>query len=1028
MDSSRYRLREIRPVPRLIAVAGHPRQSETWPQSWPWVGQGHRETERGKGQWLTLWRVVSVALGMVALGLGGLAWFEARTSHFQAKYFTQQAAMLGSTLEDGASQAMGSVGVGPLDERLGYARLPEMQERLQEAGFQVLKQARWSDAMLQAQEEGIFAIYPVKHRAGLVLTDADAAPVYDFKYPQHYYERFEDIPQLLVETLLFIEDRDLLDATQPLQNPAIAPRRLMRAVLDKGLAMLGSERDVAGGSTLATQLEKYSHSPAGRTNSVEEKVRQMRSASLRAYAEGMQTMESRRTIVRNYVNSVPLGARRGRGEVHGIGDGLAVWLGLDFEQVNRVLQGPPPEYGAGLEGYALAYRAVLMMLLAQQRPATFLPDHIDRLDARTDVFLGLLAEHGVISERLRDAALAQRVGIAEEIPQMQVQGALANMPKTLKTWQQMLGNLLGVSGLYALERMDVSAQMTLDVEVQRAVEEILAKLTDPGEVRKRGLRERKRVGYGPADEIVYSVLLVERGQDQVDRVRVQTDTWPDDLDMNQGSMLDLGSTAKLRVLVHYLEIVEALHEELAALSSEELAAYRVRRRDNLTKWAVSYLRRNSEATVAQMLKAAMKRRYSIDPDASFMTGGGEHRFGNVVEIESEDGEEVGEVFLSVSDAFRVSANLPFVRMMSDIVNYHITRLPENKADILENLEDPRRAEYLDRFAGQDARKYVRRSYDRYAGLDAAEMRKTLFRGARWSAADREIVEALLERKVPLEEADFGSTVRTRENAVNPLELFVVRYLLEYPEATLQEVMDASAEIRERSKPWMLWPDGEVHQRRRIRFGLEEDAFEGILQAWQAVGYPFNRMIPSYASALGASADRPTALAELMGTIQAGGVRRPMIRIEEVRFAEGTPYETHFAWKPAAEEHRVMSVEVAEVLQEALADVAKRGTGRHGRWSFRDSEGNRLEVRGKTGTGDNRHRLYNRNGRVVGSRTTNRTATWMFTIGDCLYGTIVAYVPGEEARRHTFMSELVVRVLAELKPALEPLVERTDCGV
>ena len=81
-------------------------------------------------------------------------------------------------------------------------------------------------------------------------------------------------------------------------------------------------RNVPGGSTLATQIEKYRHSPSGRTDDVREKLRQMASASLRAYRDGPDTSAARRQIVVDYLNSTPLAARAGFGEVNGLGDGL----------------------------------------------------------------------------------------------------------------------------------------------------------------------------------------------------------------------------------------------------------------------------------------------------------------------------------------------------------------------------------------------------------------------------------------------------------------------------------------------------------------------------------------------------------------------------------------------------------------------------------------------------------------------------------------------------------------------------------
>jgi membrane peptidoglycan carboxypeptidase len=81
--------------------------------------------------------------------------------------------------------------------------------------------------------------------------------------------------------------------------------------------------NVQGGSTLATQIEKFRHSPEGRTAGGIDKLRQIFSASLRAYRDGTDTRATRREIILDYVNSMPLGAATGevRSPVSGRGCG-----------------------------------------------------------------------------------------------------------------------------------------------------------------------------------------------------------------------------------------------------------------------------------------------------------------------------------------------------------------------------------------------------------------------------------------------------------------------------------------------------------------------------------------------------------------------------------------------------------------------------------------------------------------------------------------------------------------------------------
>ena len=97
----------------------------------------------------------------------------------------------------------------------------------------------------------------------------------------------------------------------------------------------------------------------------------MISASIRTYREGPQTLATRQRIVRDYLNSVPLSAAPGHGEVHGIADGLRLWFGADFREVNRLLEPRSPE-AVDQQARGLALRQVLSLLIAQRRPSYYL--------------------------------------------------------------------------------------------------------------------------------------------------------------------------------------------------------------------------------------------------------------------------------------------------------------------------------------------------------------------------------------------------------------------------------------------------------------------------------------------------------------------------------------------------------------------------------------------------------------------------------------------------------------------------------
>ena len=111
-------------------------------------------------------------------------------------------------------------------------------------------------------------------------------------------------------------------------------------------------------------------------------------------------------------------------------------------------------------------------------------------------------------------------------------------------------------------------------------------------------------------------------------VRVQTDTTQLPFDINEGSKLELGSTAKLRTLVTYLEIIAELHTDLSRQTPAEIDAVMQQKTDPLTSWVCSQLLQNPALALRPLLDAAMLRQYSANPGERFFTGGGLHTFGN----------------------------------------------------------------------------------------------------------------------------------------------------------------------------------------------------------------------------------------------------------------------------------------------------------------------------------------------------------------------------------------------------------------
>src|SRR5438270_425933 len=82
-----------------------------------------------------------------------------------------------------------------------------------------------------------------------------------------------------------------------------------------------------------------------------------------------------------------------------------------------------------------------------------------------------------------------------------------------------------------------------------------------------------------------------------------------------------------------------------------------------------------------------------------------------------------------------------------------------------------------------------------------------------------------------------------------------------------------------------------------------------------------------------------------------------------------------------------------------------GTAARLHGTYTDAQGTPLVVGGKTGTGDNRFDHFAAGGGITSSRVVDRTATFVFYLGDRFYGTVTAYVPGAAAARYHFTSGL-----------------------
>ncbi len=966
------------------------------------------------------------------------AFTESKSFWLQSAILSRIAGELDFTLGTGPSPSIRFPSTGPYDRRLGYTDLPQFIARLDQRDYRVEQQARLSERHLATIGQGIYPIYRERTQAGLVVLDHEGASMFEARFPERIHPDFEAVPGLVVNTLLFIENRELLDPSAAWRNPAIEWDRLL-AVMPSALAKLADPTiNVSGASTLATQIEKYRHSPFGRTDDVGEKLKQMVSASLRAYLDGPDTSAARRQIVVDYLNSTPLAARAGFGEVNGIGDGLYAWFGSDFEQVNRALR----DHGGTAEQQAekaLFYRQVLSLLLAQRRPAHYLVGGRNDLEALADRYLRLLIAAGVIDDALGRVALAQRLQFAAEPP------AAAEVPfvdqKAASAIRTELLDLLGVPSLYALDRLDLTAGTSIDLAAQRRLTSELQQLTDPMAARDLGLYGRHLLDPDHSGEpLIASLTLYERG-DGVNYLRVQTDNLNQPFDLNSGAKLDLGSTAKLRTLITYLEIVAALHDRLGGLDSAGRQEAASSATDPLSQWALLYLHTAADVSLEAMLEAAMARRYSASPWERFFTGGGVHHFANF------NADDNGRV-MSVAEAFRHSVNLVFIRMMRDIVKYYQAEGAPADA-ILDDPENPLRASYLTRFADREGTTFLNQFYTEFAGLTPDQVLDRVAsevhpRGTRLAeilrsvrpTADRAAFDAFVSARLPQPPSAhdlarlydehgperFNLNDRAYIARVHPLKLWLAAWWQEHAATSRSAMLEASADVRQESYAWLFKTGRKAKQDKRIRILLEEEAFARLHEAWRRLGYPFDHLVPSYATAIGSSADRPEALAELVGILLNDGVWQPAVRVERLHFAQDTPYETVLADQPKPAV-RVLAPEIARLVRKAMVDVVENGTAVRLRGAFGDQDGVPIAIGAKTGTGDNRRKTFGPGGRLIDSQAVSRTATVVFFIGDRLFGNITIYVGGSDAEGFNFTSSLPAQLLKGLAPAIQPLLDQ-----
>jgi membrane peptidoglycan carboxypeptidase len=966
---------------------------------------------------------------LLAFALVTVGWIESETSALQARVLSWVAKQSQSDLAPGRNAEPLQRPDGPYDQQAGYSSIQEFTDNLEKNGFEIVAQSTPSPMLRKLTGFGITPPYREKSRPGLEIVDARGASTFAIRTPERGYTDFDEIPQLLVDSLLFIENRQLFDPATN-RNPAVEWPRLARATLEWGTSRFSGGGRTAGASTLATQLEKLRHSPAGLTDSPREKLRQMASASLRAYVGGRNTTESRENLVADYLSNIKLAAVPGHGEVVGLPMGLALWYGANYNIVGKLIDAEA-DHGWALQSKAYAYRQALGLVLAAGRPHLFLVQDTDALRARTDRFLNMLCDAGVISSVLRDAALAANPEF--KLLRYQSHSPTRDERDGARPTRTHLLDLLGLDSLYELDRIDARIQTTTYDDIETEVQATLDAVRDPNSETAIRLHSIGLLNSEDPRAITLSFSLYER-TDTANKLRVYSDTRRASRSVDESIMLDLGSTAKLRTLATYLEIVAEIYDR------DDLVLADLDKRDALGRWALERRAEFPHESRQDFLEAAMDRSYSASPRQRFFTGRGLHTFGNF-----RDSDDYS-VF-SVRNATRHSINLVFVRLLRDMVAYRVFSADADKRRIMSDVDHPLRLSYLERSAIAEGGQFIREFHRRYTGLTPHQIREQIFTKITPTPRRAAVLIRLMQPKLTVNEfiaeytrwqdgkgkwrvntaavakmhADYDPSRFDRNDlahlaGLDWLHLWTVNTMATEPGISVSDLLSRSRVERIESFAWLYTTRKKAAQDRRIFSELEVDVFDWMHEHWASLGYPFKRLVPSLATVLGASADRPAALAELMGIIQADGMRLPTQRLERVRLATNTPYDTIAIPKPQAAK-QVMGVEVARTLKGVLIDVAAQGTARRTGGTLTASNGQTLYIGGKTGTGDHSRKTIAADGSIISEIPISRSGVFPFLIGDRHFGAVTVYVEGPYSDRYEFTSSLATEVFRMLRETL-----------
>lgn len=330
------------------------------------------------------------ALLPVALAVGGMVYLDyVVRSKFEGKKWTLPARVYARPLElyaglplkqEALIQELRGLGYqfGPAADKPGRASVTSQAVNAHSRGFTFWDQrepaqqfaARFSGGVIAELSNGRGEALPIVR-----LEPQEIGGIYPAHMEDRLLVRLADIPPLLGETLIAVEDRDFR------HHHGVSPRAIARA----SLANLRAGRVVQGGSTLTQQLVKNFYLDQGR-NFTRKFVEALMALSLDAHYGKAEILET-------YLNEVYLGQSGARG-IHGFALGAQHY----FRQ-------PLGE----LKVHQIALLVGIVKGASYYNPWR----HPERATERRNLVLAVMQETGLISELERQSASKRAVDVVD---------------------------------------------------------------------------------------------------------------------------------------------------------------------------------------------------------------------------------------------------------------------------------------------------------------------------------------------------------------------------------------------------------------------------------------------------------------------------------------------------------------------------------------------------------------------------------------------------------------------------------------